>query len=154
MLPADAYHQPEPGAVLALLHDINHRHGYLPGEDLRQAAVELGVPLSQIFSAASFYSAFSLQPHGHNNLEVCEGTACYLRGAVVLLASLAQELGIEPDGTTADLLFSLKRVHCVGACGLAPVMRVNEQIFGRLQPSALPAILAGYSARGEPEESP
>ncbi len=154
MLPSDAYRQPEPGAVLALLHKINRRHGYLPGDEIRRAALELGIPLSQLFGAASFYSAFSFQPHGQNKVEVCEGTACYLRGTAALMASLAQEMGVKPDEITADLLFSLKKVRCVGACGLAPVLRVNEQIFGRLQPSDLASILAGYNARGEPETTP
>jgi NADH:ubiquinone oxidoreductase subunit E len=139
--PADKYRQAEAGAVLAALHDISARHGYLPADEVRRAAAELGVPLSQIFSAASFYTAFSFQPLGRHKLQVCEGTACYVRGAVALLEQLAAELGIDVDQTTEDLLFTLKRVRCVGACGHAPVMRVDEQTFGRLSPADLGPIV-------------
>jgi NADH:ubiquinone oxidoreductase subunit E len=141
MIPAEKYRQPQAGAVLAALHDITDRHGYLPAEEVRAAAAELGIPLSQIFSAATFYAAFSFKPLGRHKLQVCEGTACYVRGAATLLEQLAAELGIEVDQTTEDLLFTLKRVRCVGSCGLAPVLRVDEQTFGRLSPADLGAIV-------------
>lgn len=151
MLPSDNYRQPEAGAVLAALHEINTRHGYLPGDEVRRAAARLGLPLSQIFGAATFYAAFSFKPPGRHKLQVCEGTACYVRGAAALLARLAQELGIEPDETTADLLFTLKRVRCIGSCGLAPVLRVDEETYGRLAPADLEAILDQYR-NGDPLE--
>jgi NADH:ubiquinone oxidoreductase subunit E len=141
MIPAEKYRQPQAGAVLAALHDITNRHGYLPAEEVRRVAAELGIPLSQIFSAATFYAAFSFKPLGRHKLQVCEGTACYVRGAAALLEQLAAELGIEVDQTTEDLLFTLKRVRCVGSCGLAPVLRVDEQTFGRLSPADLGAIV-------------
>jgi NADH:ubiquinone oxidoreductase subunit E len=153
-LPSEQYRQPEAGAVLAALHDINQRHGYLPGDEVRRAAERLGVPLSQIFGAATFYATFSFKPPGRHKLQVCEGTACYVRGAAVLLAQLAQELGIEPDETTADLLFTLKRVRCVGSCGLAPVVRVGEETFGRLSPADLGGILAQFGNGNPPEVTP
>ncbi len=151
MIPAEQYRQPQAGAVLAALHDINTRHGYLPGEEVRRAAIELGIPLSQIFSAATFYATFSFKPLGRHKLQVCEGTACYVRGAAALLEQLARELGIEVDQTTEDLLFTLKRVRCVGSCGLAPVLRVNDQTFGRLSPADLGPIVAQFR-NGEPVE--
>lgn len=151
MIPAEQYRQPQAGAVLAALHDINTRHGYLPGEEVRRAAIELGIPLSQIFSAATFYATFSFKPLGRHKLQVCEGTACYVRGAAALLEQLARELGIEVDQTTEDLLFTLKRVRCVGSCGLAPVLRVNDQTFGRLNPADLGPIVAQFR-NGEPVE--
>jgi NADH:ubiquinone oxidoreductase subunit E len=141
MIPADNYRQPEAGAVLAALHDITDRHGYLPAEEVRRAAAELGIPLSQIFSAATFYAAFSFKPLGRHKLQVCEGTACYVRGAAALLEQLAAELGIEVDQTSEDLLFTLKRVRCVGACGQAPVVQVDEKTFGRLSPADLGALV-------------
>ena len=137
--------------MLAALHDITSRHGYLPAEEVRQAAAELGVPLSQIFSAATFYAAFSFKPLGKHKLQVCEGTACYVRGAAALLESLAADLGIDVDQTTEDLLFTLKRVRCVGSCGLAPVIRVDEQTFGRLSPADLGAIVDQFR-NGDPVE--
>jgi NADH:ubiquinone oxidoreductase subunit E len=149
--PAEKYRQPQAGAVLAALHDITSRHGYLPAEEVRQAAAELGVPLSQIFSAATFYAAFSFKPLGKHKLQVCEGTACYVRGAAALLESLAADLGIDVDQTTEDLLFTLKRVRCVGSCGLAPVIRVDEQTFGRLSPADLGAIVDQFR-NGDPVE--
>jgi NADH:ubiquinone oxidoreductase subunit E len=151
MIPAEQYRQPQAGAVLAALHDINTRHGYLPGEEVRRAAIELGIPLSQIFSAATFYATFSFKPLGRHKLQVCEGTACYVRGAADLLEQLARELGIDLDETTEDLLFTLKRVRCVGSCGLAPVLRVNDQTFGRLSPADLGPIVAQFR-NGEPVE--
>jgi NADH:ubiquinone oxidoreductase subunit E len=151
MIPAEQYRQPGAGAVLAALHDINTRHGYLPGEEVRRAAVDLGIPLSQIFSAATFYATFSFKPLGRHKLQVCEGTACYVRGAAALLEQLAHELGIQVDQTTEDLLFTLKRVRCVGSCGLAPVLRVNDQVFGRLSPADLEPIVAQFRD-GRPAE--
>lgn len=144
MIPAERYRRPLAGAVLAMLHDITARHGYLPAAEVRQAAADLGIPLSQIFSAATFYAAFSFKPLGRHKLQVCQGTACYVRGAAALLAQLAADLGIEVDQTTEDLLFTLKSVRCVGSCGLAPVLRIDEQTFGRLSPADLGAIVAQF----------
>ncbi len=144
MLPSQAYRRPDPGAVLAALHEINSRHGYLPADALRDVAAELGVPLGQVFSAATFYAAFSFKPCGRHKLQVCEGTACYVKGSPELLARLQTGLGVAPDETTADLTFTLKRVRCVGSCGLAPVVRVDGDTYGHLTPDALEKVLAKY----------
>jgi NADH:ubiquinone oxidoreductase subunit E len=144
MLPSQQYRQPEAGAVLAALHQVNTRCGYLPVDEVRQVATELGVPLSQVFSTATFYAAFSFTPVGRHKLQVCEGTACYVKGAPALTAQLEAELGIGPDQTTDDLTFTLKRVRCVGSCGLAPVVRVDDETFGRLTPGDLEAVLDRY----------
>ena len=131
-------------AVKTALHEINLRCGYLPADEVRRAAADLGVPLSVIYSAATFYALFSFKPCGKHKLQVCEGTACYVKGAAALLSKLQQELGIEVDQTTDDLLFTLKRVRCVGSCGLAPVVRVDEETFGQLTLADLESILAKY----------
>ncbi len=144
MLPSQAYRRPDPGAVLAALHEITAHHGYLPVDALRDAAAELGMPLSQMFSAATFYAAFSFKPCGRHKLQVCEGTACYVKGSPELMAQLQAELGVALDETTADLAFTLKRVRCVGSCGLAPVVRVDGDTYGHLTPDALDAVLAKY----------
>ena len=144
MLPSEHYRQPDAGVVLSALHEITARCGYLPEDELRKAAAELCVPLAQMFSAATFYAAFSFKPCGRHKIQVCEGTACYVKGASALMNKLQAELGIAPDETTADLSFTLKRVRCVGSCGLAPVVRVDDDTHGRLTPSALEAILAKY----------
>jgi NADH-quinone oxidoreductase subunit E len=137
MIPSENYRQPSAGAVLAALHEITERHGYLPGEAIRQAASDLEIPLSQLFGAATFYASFSHTPPGLHKLQICEGTACYVRGAAELLELLVKELGIQPDETTEDLIFTLKSVRCVGSCGLAPVLRVDEKTYGRLEPGDL-----------------
>ncbi len=143
MLPSQQYRQPDAGAVLAALHDITARHGYLPGDEVRRAAKELGVPLSQMFSAATFYAAFTFTPCGKHKIQVCEGTACYVRGSAALLARLSEQLGIAVDETTVDLAFTLKRVRCVGSCGLAPVVRVDEETYGRVRVEDIEKILSG-----------
>jgi len=144
MLPSEQYSRPDAGTVLSALYDLNRRYGYLPEAEVRRAAGELAVPLSQLFSAATFYAAFSFKPCGRHKLQVCEGTACYVKGAAALMAQLQAELGIAPDQSTEDLTFMLKRVRCVGSCGLAPVVRVDEETFGRLTPTQLAPILARY----------
>ena len=144
MLPSQHYRQPESGAVLTARHEINTRCGYLPVDEVRRAALDLGVPLSVIYSAATFYALFSFTPCGKHKLQVCEGTACYVKGAATLLAELQKELGIQVDQTTDDLLFTLKRVRCVGSCGLAPVVRVDEETFGRLTTAEMELILAKF----------
>ena len=144
MQPSQHYREPEAGAVLTALHAINVRCGYLPVDEIRRAANDLGVPLSLIYSAATFYALFSFKPCGKHKLQVCEGTACYVKGAAALLAELQKELGVQVDQTTADLLFTLKRVRCVGSCGLAPVVRVDEETFGQLTSYNLAEILAKY----------
>ncbi len=144
MLPSQQYRQPDAGVVLAALHEIAERRGYLPEDDIRQVAGDLGVPLSQVFSAATFYATFSFEPVGRHKLQVCEGTACYVKGAPVLMAQLESELGIAPDETTNDLAFTLRRVRCVGSCGLAPVLRVDGETYGRLAPGDLDSIVNKY----------
>ena len=144
MLPSQYYRQPDAGAVLMALHEINNRRGYLPVDEVRRAALDLGVPLSAVYSAATFYALFSFKPCGKHKLQVCEGTACYVKGGAALLAELQKELGIQVDQTTDDLLFTLKRVRCVGSCGLAPVVRVDEETFGRLTYDELAEILTKY----------
>ena len=147
MLPSQHYRPPEAGVVLTALQDITVRRGYLPEDEVRKAAVELGVPLSQMFSAATFYAAFSFKPCGRHKLQVCQGTACYVKGAAALMAQLEAALGIAPDQTTDDLAFTLKTVRCVGSCGLAPIVRVDDETFGRLTPADLDAVLAQYQEK-------
>jgi NADH:ubiquinone oxidoreductase subunit E len=144
MLPAQQYRQPSAGSVLAALHQISTDYGYLPEEQLRRAAAEIGVPLSQMLSAASFYATFSFKPCGKHKVQVCEGTACYVKGAAELLKQISTVLGIEPEESTADLSFMLKRVRCVGSCGLAPVVRLDEETFGRVTAEDVDSILSRY----------
>jgi NADH:ubiquinone oxidoreductase subunit E len=141
-MPLIAQHPlPPAGALLARLHAINAEQGYLPETELRRAAEELGVPLSQLYGAASFYSAFSFQPRGRHSIQVCLGTACYIRGGDRLLEKLESTLGVMPGETTGDGEYTLETAYCFGSCSMAPVIRVDGVPYGRLRPDRLPRIL-------------
>jgi NADH-quinone oxidoreductase subunit E len=147
-MPLIAQPAPPPGGVLlAKLHEINAEHGYIPEDALRDAAEDLGVTLSRLYSAASFYSAFRFKPRGRHSIQVCLGTACYIRGGDKLLEKLEKTLGIKPGETTADGRFTLETVHCVGSCSMSPVMRVEGQTHGRLKVDRLGRILRVYGKK-------
>jgi NADH:ubiquinone oxidoreductase subunit E len=135
---------PPAGVVLATLHGINSAHGYLPEDALRDAADALGVPLSQLYSTASFYAAFGFEPRGRHTIQVCVGTACYIRGADRLLEKLESLLGVSPGETTADGNFTLETAYCFGSCSMSPVIRVDGQPQGRVRANRLPRILRQY----------
>jgi len=118
------------GAIVPLLQKINKTYGYLPETVLRQVSYDLNIPLSLIYRIATFYHAFSLTPVGKNVITVCTGTACHVKGAEKIVSFLEYELKIKRGGTTDDMLFSLKTVRCLGCCGLAPVLKVGEEIHG------------------------
>jgi NADH-quinone oxidoreductase subunit E len=143
----------EGGAVLTALHALNEQFGYLPEEELRRVADEMDVPLSQLYSAVTFYAAFHLEPRGRHTIQACEGTACYIRGSRKLLDKLNATLGVEPGETTADGNFTLQTVRCVGSCSMAPVIRVDGDTYGRLKASRLESILDG-SRDGAEEQGP
>ncbi len=142
---------PPGGALLARLHAINAEHGYLPQEALRRAADDLGVPLSQLYGAASFYASFSFEPRGRHTIQVCQGTACYIRGGDKILEKIETVLDVQPGETTDDRLFTLEIVYCVGSCSMSPVVRVDGDTYGRLKPDRLPRILQKYRQADEPE---
>jgi NADH-quinone oxidoreductase subunit E len=145
MLPSQSYRKPDSGAVLAALHEITARCGYLPQDEIRKAASELGVSLAQMVSAATFYSAFSFKPGGKHKIHVCDGTACHVKGSSALIAELEGKLGVGENETTADGNFTLRGVRCLGSCGLAPALSVDGETFGRLSVDALDEILAKYA---------
>lgn len=139
---------PPSGAVLEKLHTINSRCGYLPEEELRDAARELGLPLSEVYGAAAFYSDFSFKPRGRHTIQVCMGTACYIRGGDKILDKIKAILGIKEDETTEDGMFTVKTVHCLGSCGLSPAIRVDADTYGRLRPDRIARILKKYVPEG------
>lgn len=145
---------PPGGALLARLHAINTEYGYLPEQDLRIAADELAVPLSQIYSAATFYSAFSFRPRGRHTVQVCLGTACYIRGGDRLLEKLETTLGVKQGETTEDGVFTIETVHCLGSCSMSPVIRVDEDTYGRLKVDRISRILKKYRPSEPGEEVP
>jgi len=137
------------GALLHKLHAIQAEHGYLPQEEMRRAAEELGAPLSRLYGAATFYSAFTFQPRGRHTVQVCLGTACHIRGGERLLEKLKSALEVKPGETTADREYTLETVHCVGSCSMAPVVRLNGAAHGRLRPDRLSRLLKSRTAAGE-----
>lgn len=122
----------EPRYLLPALQDVQKYYRYLPVEAMREVARALGVSESTVYSVATFYKAFSLTPRGRKIIRVCMGTACHLRGAHPVLKALEQTLGINSGKTTTDGLFTLETVNCLGACALAPVVIVNENVYGKM----------------------
>jgi len=132
------------GALIPALQAIQEEFGYLPRPALEHLAETLGVKLSSIYGVATFYSQFHLQPRGEHIIRVCMGTACHVRGANPLLETLERELEIKSGETTEDLRFTLEEVACIGACGLAPAVMIDDETFGRLTPEKLTEVLDQY----------
>lgn len=132
------------GALIPVLHKVQTLYGYLPEDVLQVVSEELKVPMTEIYGVASFYSIFSLEPKGEHIIRVCLGTACYVKGAQLLIDEISKDLNIEVGQTTPDGKFTLEACRCLGACGLAPVLTVGEKVYGRLVPESIPGILAEY----------
>lgn len=132
------------GNLLPVLQKAQGIYGYLPPEVQKEIALGLDVPEAEIFGVASFYSQFKLNPDGEVAIAVCLGTACYVKGSGKIMEKLEEMLGITSGGITSDLKFSLDATRCIGACGLAPVMTVGEDVYGRLEPNMLKGIIAKY----------
>ena len=130
--------------LMAVMQDAQGIYGYLPYEVQVIIAEELDVPLEKVYGVATFYAQFALSPKGRYNISVCLGTACYVKGSDKVLEKISEEIGIEPGECTEDAKFSLEACRCIGACGLAPVMTVNDDVYGRLTPEEIPEILAKY----------
>lgn len=135
--------------IVAILHDINSTMRFLPREALEVVAEMLSVPLSRLYATATFYRSFNLEPRGKHEIHVCLGTACHVRGGARILERLGEKLGIEAGKTTADGKFTLNRVNCVGACALGPLVVVDEQYHGRLDPLKAERILEDYHDQAE-----
>ena len=132
------------GALMPILQEAQDIYGYLPEEVQQIIAKGLEIPFEEVYGVATFYSQFALNPKGKYKVSVCLGTACYVKGSGEVYARLAKELGIEGGECTADMNFSLEACRCVGACGLAPVIMINDEVYGRLTPDEVPKILAKY----------
>lgn len=129
------------GSLIAALESIQARFRYLPPEALILVSERLGVPLSQAYSVATFYNAFSLKPKGKHCLHVCMGTACHVRGSPQVLDRLETKLGVQPGGTTRDRLFTLETVNCLGACALGPIVVADGEYAGQMTPQKADALL-------------
>lgn len=143
---AIARHKGEPGALMPVLQEAQNIFGYVPKDVQEIIADGLGTTLAEVYGVATFYAQFSLEPKGEYVVGVCLGTACYVKGSQKVLDKLTEELAIPVGRTTADGKFTLNATRCLGACGLAPVMMINDEVYGRLTPDMVPGIIAKYRA--------
>ena len=141
-------HKGQPGATMPVLQAAQEIFGYLPEEVQIMIAEGLDIPLSEVYGVSTFYSLFTLNPKGKYQISVCLGTACYVKGAAEVLAAVEKKLGISPGGITPDGRFSLDACRCIGACGLAPVMMINEEPYGRRTAAQVGPILVHYLKKG------
>ncbi len=136
--PADQHYS------LAIMQDLQHEFQYIPREGLEELADYLSVPLSSLYSMATFYKALSLKPKGKHIIKLCDGTACHIRGSMTLVEGVTRVLGIADGETTEDGLFSLELVNCLGSCALAPVMVIDDTYYGRMTLEKLPDVIDSY----------
>ena len=139
-----AEHKNDPGPLMPIMHEAQEIYGYLPEEVQVMIAEELDVPLSDVFGVSTFYARFSLNPKGENQISVCLGTACYVKGAADVLAEVEKQIGCKSGSVTEDGKFSIDATRCVGACGLAPIMLVNGDVYGHMTPEQVGPILDTY----------
>lgn len=137
-------HKGQDGALIPVLHEAQDIYGYLPIEVQQIISDGLGVSMAEIYGVVTFYTQFSINPKGVYKIGVCLGTACYVKGSGNILDRIKDKLGIDVDGCTPDGKFSLDATRCIGACGLAPVMTVNDDVYGRLVPEDVDGILEKY----------
>ena len=135
----------DPSRLMAVMQEEQEIYGYLPIEVQQIIADGMNVPLEKVYGVATFYAQFALSPKGVYNVSVCLGTACYVKGSGDLFNKLSEKLGIGADECTEDGRFSLTACRCIGACGLAPVLTVNEDVYGRLTVDDIDGILAKYA---------
>lgn len=134
----------KPGNLIMILHRVQEEYGYIPREIALALAQELDVPLAKIYGVVTFYHFFKLEKPGRNQISVCMGTACYLKGGEDLILELENLLGIGVNAVTDDGEFSIEAVRCVGCCGLAPVLSVNGEVYGKVAKAKLPEIIAKH----------
>ncbi|MEX2443198.1 MAG: NAD(P)H-dependent oxidoreductase subunit E [Alkalispirochaeta sp.] len=137
----------KPGNLIMVLHKMQQIYGFIPRAEALELARVMDVPLAKIYGVITFYHYFKLEKPGKNRLQVCMGTACYLKGGQDLVDETGNLLGVGVDETTDDEMFTLETVRCVGCCGLAPVVMVNDEVYGKLKKGDLPEVIAKH--RGE-----
>ena len=136
----------QPGALMPVLQKAQEIYGYLPIEVQEIISLEMDIPVEEIYGVVTFYSQFNLNPKGKNRISVCLGTACYVKGSGDIFERLSEKLGIKSGGCTPDGKFSLDACRCIGACGLAPVITINDEVYGRLTVDDIDMILQKYGA--------
>lgn len=138
-----ASYKGERGDLIPLLQEVQTKFGYLTGEAMRGIAKFLRLSESTLYGVATFYAQFKFTPVGRHTIKVCRGTACHVRGVSRILEEAEKQLGIKPGGTTSDLEYSLETIACFGSCALAPVMVVDETVYGKMTPEKVTKILKG-----------
>ncbi len=137
-------HKDMQGPLMPILHEAQHIFGAIPIEVQKVISEKLHLPLAEIYGVVTFYSQFTLEPKGDYLISVCLGTACYVRGAQQLIDKVTELTNVSVGTTSPDGKFSLEATRCIGACGLAPVLTVNEDVYGRLTVSDIPGIVEKY----------
>jgi len=157
-LPEDKFHQLDAfldnmgttkGSLIEILHKAQEIFGFLPRDLQLYIARKLGIPGAEVFGVVSFYSYFTTKPRGKHTVSVCMGTACFVRGADKILDKFKESIGINANETSEDGCFTLRDVRCIGACGLAPVVTVNDKVHGRLTEDQVPDVVNNYRAKEE-----
>jgi NADH:ubiquinone oxidoreductase subunit E len=133
------------GGLISVLHDIQEIYGYLPEDVLHEVSEVLNTPMTEIYGVATFYNLFSLKAKGQHIIRVCLGTACYVKGSKGIVDRLSQELNLKIGETSADGKFTLEATRCLGACGLAPVMTIDDKVYARVSPDDIRKILDEYT---------
>ena len=134
-------YQKEKDELISILNDIQEKYGYIPKQAQIEISEHLSIPMAEIYGVITFYSRFTLEPKGKYTISVCLGTACYVKGSQKILDRLQERLKIEPGQTTEDEMFSIDKTRCVGACGLAPVFTVNDEVYGKATVKKLDEVL-------------
>ncbi len=137
-------HLGTPGALMPVLQEAQEIYGYLPVEVQKMIAVKMGISLEEVYGVSTFYSQFVLNPKGQIAIAVCMGTACYVKGSGDLLDKITEVLGLPAGATSPDAKYSLDATRCIGACGLAPVLTINGEVYGKLGKGDIEGLLAKY----------
>lgn len=136
-------HEYKQSSLITIIQDVQSHYNYLPAEALEQIAHGLKISIARVYSVATFYENFSLEPKGKNIIRICDGTACHVRKSIPILEAIRKELGLnEKKSTTDDMMFTVETVSCLGACGLAPVMTINDVVHPAMTPDKALALLA------------
>ena len=137
------------GVLMQTLQKAQGIFGYLPIEVQKFISEEMNIPLAEIYGVVTFYTQFSIEPKGKHKIGVCLGTACYVKGSQLVMDKISKELNIKIGCTTDDNLFTLEATRCLGCCGLAPVMIIDDEVYGKLDPKKIPDIIAKYKGYEE-----
>ena len=140
-----AEHKGQEGALIPVLHEAQDIYGYLPIEVQKMISDGLNVPMAEIYGVVTFYTQFTTEPKGRYHIAVCLGTACYVKGSGIIIDKIKEKLGIDVGECTPDGKYSIEATRCIGACGLAPVLTVNDDVYGRLSADDVDEILAKYN---------